>query len=166
MALLMARSSRLTAHLGIEDLKFATVVRLILALSICATLAHGEEPSVDLEASTPAIVKIKARMAARDAKLEAYKNSGEAGEGLTGLAEARAVSSLDLAARKTLHDVLAAENEDRAALFRELALANRLADAAPVIAAYARARRAAAPPEHWVRNPQSKEWVQKKNLSE
>src|SRR5947207_15710443 len=87
------------------------VVLLMLCLDAAATDRH-----LDLNASTPAIVKIKARMSSRESKLAPFKDSGHAGEAATGLIEARSVSGMSLAERKSFRDALAAENDDRAAL--------------------------------------------------
>lgn len=137
----------------------------VIGLALCLG-AHAAVHHVDLNASTPAIQKIKARMSPREAKIVAYKNSGHAGEAASGLIEARSISGMTLVERKSFRDALAAENDDRAALFRELALGQRISDATAVSAAYARLKRESAAPQHWVQHPKTNAWVLKKDLRE
>ena len=58
------------------------------------------------------------------------------------------------------------ENDDRRALFRELALANQLSDTPAVSAAYARAMRREALPGQLIQNPATLLWVLKKDWRE
>ena len=128
------------------------------ALVICSSAAAGE---IKLDLRNPAIDKLHARMQAHAAKLAQWKNAGDVGEAETGLLEARPVAGRSIVEKKELRDLVAAENEDRRALFRELALANTLGadDLAAVAAAYARAQQQAAAPKQWIHT--SEGWKQK-----
>jgi hypothetical protein len=136
-----------------------------MVLALCLGAAAGEH-HIDLNASTPAILKIKARISSRESKLVAYKDSGHAGEAANGLIEARSISGMNLAERKSFRDALAAENDDRAALFRELALVHRIEDASIAATAYAHFKGDNAAPRHWVQHPKTKAWVLKKDFRE
>lgn len=140
----------------------------LLAFSFAVALiwraAAGE--AVNLKLSTPAIEKISTRMAARAGKIGSYKAAGSAGEASTGLLEARPIPAQSLHEKKAELDAIRAENDDRTALFRELALANGLADTEKISVAYARAMRQSAPPDCPVQNPNSGAWLLKKDWRE
>ena len=139
----------------------------MLLMSLLGAELHAGETAVDLKLTTPAIAKIKARMAARAVKVAGFKNDGAAGEGAQGLLlQARPAPDMKLAGAKVLVDTLAAENDDRRALFRELALANQLGETSAVSAAYARAMRREALPGHLIQNPAHGSWVLKKDWRE
>ena len=146
-------------------------VRLMTAvlagLAFCGGLWAGDA-KVDLNVQNPAIQKIEARMRARAAKIEQWKNKGAIGEELTGLLKQLPIPGQGLAEKKEAYDLVAAENDDRNALFRELVLANRLQeiDFGLVAGAYAKLKRQSASGGQRVQDPASKQWVKKEDLKE
>lgn len=101
----------------------ALLLRLLLAawLGATALAAHAQ---ANLEINTPAINTLKKAMGDRHAQLAAHYASGAVGiarDGSLALADANAVP---LAARAGVGALIAAENADRTALYREIARAN------------------------------------------
>jgi uncharacterized protein YdbL (DUF1318 family) len=97
--------------------------RLLLAtwFAITALAAHAQ---ANLEVNTPAINNLKKAMADRHGQLATFYASGAVGiarDGSLALADANAVP---LPLRANVNAAIAAENADRAALYREIARAN------------------------------------------
>lgn len=84
--------------------------------------AHAQQANLDI--SSPAIGKIEASMRARHAQLLPYYNSGAIGLTDTGLVAVRDAKAIPLSARKTVNQLVADDNRDRLALYREIAAAN------------------------------------------
>ncbi len=84
--------------------------------------AHAQQANLDI--SSPAIGKIEASMRARHAKLLRYYNSGAIGLTANGLVAVRDAKSIPLNARKSVNQLVADDNRDRSALYREIAAAN------------------------------------------
>ncbi len=91
---------------------------LLLAFASSALAA------ADLEVNTPAISTIKASMQARHNKLAPFYASGAVGLTRDGNVAVRDASLAPLAERQSMNAAVADENRDRAALYREIALAN------------------------------------------
>jgi len=88
-------------------------------------IAPAEAQQADIDIETPQIEAIKARMAERRRdKLEAWFNAGAIGFGNDGLVAIRDRSAVGLSERRELEQVVAAENADRRAVYREIAVAN------------------------------------------
>jgi hypothetical protein len=136
---------------------------MLLALTLCSQMLASD---VDLSIKNPAIEKVRAHMTERSAKVDGWKDKGAIGEASTGLLAERTASGITLVEKKEIRDLIAAENEDRSVLFREIRIAQNLAesDLAKVAEAFAAERRATAGAEHWLQNPADKTWVQKKDL--
>ena len=84
--------------------------------------AHAE---VDINISSPAIVEITNRMKSRyDNNLKAYLDSGVIGFSNQGFIEILNAKSLGLKDRQKAKKLVANENRDRRALYREMAVAN------------------------------------------
>lgn len=94
---------------------FAAIVALAAALNAFA---------VDLEVNTPAINAIKQSMQARHAQLAAHYNSGAVGLAADGMVALRDAGAVPLAQRQAVNALVAAENNDRNALYAEIASAN------------------------------------------
>lgn len=94
---------------------FAAIVALTAALNAFA---------VDLEVNTPAINAIKQSMQARHAQLAAHYDSGAVGLTADGLVTLRDAGAVPLAQRQAVNSLVAAENNDRNALYAEIANAN------------------------------------------
>jgi uncharacterized protein YdbL (DUF1318 family) len=84
--------------------------------------AHAQTANLDI--SSPAIGKIEASMKARHGQLLPYYNSGAIGLTANGLVAVRDAKSIPLSARKSVNQLVADDNRDRSALYREIAAAN------------------------------------------
>lgn len=81
--------------------------------------------AADLEINTPAIAAIKNSMQARHAQLEPHYTSGAVGLTRDGLVAVRDANAVPLKDRQALNALVAAENKDRNALYKEIAVANQ-----------------------------------------
>ena len=84
--------------------------------------AHAQTANLDI--SSPAIGKIEASMKARHAQLLPYYNSGAIGLTDNGLVAVRDPKAIPLNARQRVNQLVADDNRDRMALYREIAAAN------------------------------------------
>lgn len=80
--------------------------------------------AADLEIDTPAIAALKNNMQQRHGQLAAYYASGAIGLTRDGLIAMRDANLVPLPARQAAQGLIAAENQDRQALYREIARAN------------------------------------------
>mgnify|MGYP001434151471 CR=1 FL=1 len=78
----------------------------------------------NLEIDSPAIAALKAAMQQRHARLAPLYASGAVGQAADGTVALRDASGVPLAQRGQVNSLIAAENADRAALYREIARAN------------------------------------------
>ncbi len=81
--------------------------------------------AADLEINTPAIAAIKSSMQSRHAQLEPHYASGAVGLTRDGLVAVRDANAVPLKDRQALNALVAAENKDRNALYKEIAVANQ-----------------------------------------
>jgi uncharacterized protein len=142
-------------------------LKYLMMLSLLAGL-RAWAAEIDLEAQNPATAKIRARMAERAEKIDAWKEKGAIGEEATGLLKDRQPAGMSLSEKKEVRDLVVAEDEDRAALFRELRIAGNLPETEldSVAKAYAALRRNNAKATHWVEDPASRKWLQKKDVKQ
>ena len=85
--------------------------------------AQAQQAEIDI--NTPQINAIKARMAQRQRdSLNALFDAGAIGFSNNGLVEIRDRSAVPLSERRNLESVVADENRDRKAVYREIAVAN------------------------------------------
>ncbi len=82
------------------------------------------EAQADLDISSPAIRSLTASMKARAPDLDPFFESGAVGLTADGLVELRDANAVPLADRNSARKLVADENADRAALYREIAGAN------------------------------------------
>ena len=94
----------------------------LLILDWLIPSAHAQQANLDI--SSPAIGKIEASMRARHAQLLPYYNSGAIGLTANGLVAVRDAKSIPLSARGSVNQLVADDNRDRSALYREIAAAN------------------------------------------
>lgn len=88
-------------------------------------LAANAYAAADLTIESPAIRSIQARMTERfQSKLEAHFDSGALGFTREGTIEIRDQAKVPLSERAGLKQLVADENRDRAAVYREIAVAN------------------------------------------
>jgi uncharacterized protein YdbL (DUF1318 family) len=99
------------------------IVRIIMLMAALAgvSLAHGQG---NLEINTPAIAAIKSSMQSRHAQLAPYYASGAIGLAADGMLAVRDAKAVPIAQRGALNSLVAAENADRASLYKEIAQAN------------------------------------------
>ena len=111
--------------------------------------------AADLEVNTPAISALKAGMQARHGQLAAHYNSGAVGltkDGLIAVKDANAVALKD---RQSLNSLVLAENGDRNAMYKEIAIANGHAEwEAEIRSTFA---------QRWVQKAQAGWWYQDAN---
>lgn len=93
----------------------------LLATAIAAPFAQA---AADLEINTPAISTIKNSMQARHNQLAPHYASGAVGLTRDGLVALRDAAAVPLAQRQNVSSLVAAENADRNALYKEIANAN------------------------------------------
>ncbi|ABB75510.1 hypothetical protein SAMN05216403_106111 [Nitrosospira multiformis ATCC 25196] len=94
---------------------------LLMLLSLMPLAGHAQ---ANIEIDTPAIASIKRSMQQRHSQLEPYYSSGAIGLTRDGLIVMRDANAVPLAARQSVNGLIAAENQDRNALYREIARAN------------------------------------------
>lgn len=80
--------------------------------------------AADLEINTPAISSLKASMQARHGQLAAHYASGAVGLTRDGLVAVRDANAVPLKDRQGVNALVSAENNDRNALYKEIASAN------------------------------------------
>lgn len=83
------------------------------------------EAQADLDISSPAIQKITDSMSARHERLKPWYASGAVGQTGDGLIALRDAKLVPLKDRNAVNTLIAAENRDRNALYREIASANQ-----------------------------------------
>ncbi|MCU0975018.1 MAG: YdbL family protein [Steroidobacteraceae bacterium] len=99
----------------------------VLVAALGATLdfvVPAAEAQADLDVSSPATRRLVASMEARHGQLEPYYASGAVGLTADGLVELRDANAVPLAERNAARKLVADENADRNALYREIAAAN------------------------------------------
>ncbi|MEN1727944.1 MAG: YdbL family protein [Pseudomonadota bacterium] len=85
--------------------------------------AYAQAPNINID--TPQIESIKQRMAGRQSsQLAGWFDAGAIGFSNDGLVEIRDRSAVSLSERRNLERVVAEENADRNAVYREIAVAN------------------------------------------
>ena len=99
---------------------------LIPAMVIAGMLAivSPAQAAADLEINTPAISAIKSRMQARHSQLAPWYTSGAIGLTRDGLVAVHDAAAVPLAQRQGMNSLVAAENNDRNALYSEIANGN------------------------------------------
>ena len=95
----------------------------LMALTLLMTsFVYAAPPN--LEINTPAINALKKSMQSRHNQLAAHYNSGAVGLTKNGLIAVRNAKALPLKARQGINALVAAENDDRKKLYKEIAVAN------------------------------------------
>lgn len=125
---------------------------------LLAGLAHAQG---NLEINTPAIAALKNAMQQRHSQLAPHYASGAVGLTRDGRIAVRDANAMALAQRQQVAALVAAENNDRAALYREIARANGHPEwEADVRATFAQRWIDKAQPGWWVQDTRG-EWVRK-----
>ncbi|MBI2311208.1 MAG: YdbL family protein [Betaproteobacteria bacterium] len=94
---------------------------LSAALPLAPAVSYGQ---ADLEINTPAINSLRAGLKQRHPQLAPYYASGAVGLTREGLVAVRDANLIPLPSRGAVNGLVAAENQDRNALYREIARAN------------------------------------------
>lgn len=98
------------------------VLRFMLLFVMAAPVAAIA--AADLEIDTPAIAALKNTMRNRHSRMLAYYASGAIGLTRDGLIAMRDANLIPLAERQAAQSLIASANQDRLALYREIARAN------------------------------------------
>ena len=102
-------------------------MKLLLRLTVCLLLCAAPALAVaqaNLEINTPAIANLQRAMQQRFAQLKPFLDSGAIGLTRDGNVTLRDANAVPLPQRQQVNALVAAENNDRAALYREIARAN------------------------------------------
>ncbi len=127
------------------------LIRLwFLLLASCISTAALAQ--ADIEVNTPGVNVIKQSMQARYAQLSPFYDSGAVGQTADGLVAVRDANAVPLPSRQKVNGLVAAENQDRNALYAEIARANGHPEWAPEI------RNTFA--QRWIERAQAGWWVQ------
>ncbi len=93
-------------------------------LVLLIALAGNAYAQANLEINTPAISALQASMQKRHAELAPFYASGAVGLTRDGYVALRDANGVPLPQRQQVNGLIAAENQDRAALYKEIARAN------------------------------------------
>jgi uncharacterized protein YdbL (DUF1318 family) len=99
-------------------------LRAVLLVVLCA-LCGAASAQANLEINTPAIAAVQRSMQERHAQLGPLYASGAVGLTRDGNVALRDANAVPLAQRAQVNALIAAENQDRAGLYREIAQANK-----------------------------------------
>lgn len=97
---------------------------LPVAMQLLSWLVSPAQAQADININSPAINALQAKMKARHEQLQSFYQSGAIGltqDGLVTLRDAKAVALKD---RNVINTLIAEENQDRKALYAEIARAN------------------------------------------
>ncbi len=99
-------------------------IRILSLIGILFFSSSWVNAAADLEVNTPAISALKNSMQARHAQLNPHYNSGAVGLTADGLIAVRDATAVPLKDRGGINTLVAAENADRNALYKEIAAGN------------------------------------------
>ena len=131
--------------------------KILFALLVIASLLSSQSAlaAADLELNTPAIAALKSSMQQRHGQLAAFYANGAVGLTRDGLIAVKEASAVALKDRQSLNSLVASENNDRNALYKEIATANGHAEwEAEIRSTFA---------QRWVQKAQSGWWYQDAN---
>lgn len=135
--------------------------KLLLLPYLLLALAGGAMAQGNLEINTPAITQLSNAMQSRFAQLSPLFAAGAIGLANDGTVRLRDANAVPLARRQAVTALIAAENADRAALYREIARANGKPEwEQDIRATFAQRWVDKAQPGWWVQSPGG-EWRRK-----
>jgi len=103
----------------------ANVILIAAARVVDFLVEDAQAQKAEIEINTPQINAIKARMAERQRlQLDSMFDAGAIGFSNDGLVTIRDRSAVSLSERRSMESVVADENRDRKAVYREIAVAN------------------------------------------
>lgn len=100
------------------------LLRRVFVLAVLLLSAASAHAQMNLEVNTPALTSLRASMQQRHNQLAPLYASGAVGLTRDGGVALRDANAVPLAQRQQASALVAAENQDRAALYREIARAN------------------------------------------
>jgi uncharacterized protein len=104
-------------------MKTAIWLRMLL-IALALGFSASVRAQANLEINTPAIAALQASMQQRHGQLAGFYASGAVGLTRDGNVALRDANAVPLPQRQQVNSLIAAENQDRAALYREIARAN------------------------------------------
>ncbi|MFP4079084.1 MAG: YdbL family protein [Ectothiorhodospira sp.] len=132
---------------------------LTAALDLLVPPAHAQSPDIDIR--TPAIDALRASMRGRNARLRPHFRSGAIGLTRDGEVAVRDLNTVPLRERAAVQQLVAEENADRKALYREIARANGHPEwAGDIRETFARVWVEEAPAGYWYQDRQGR-WQRK-----
>lgn len=138
---------------------FLRLALLGMAALLLPAVSYAQ--AADLEINTPAIGSLRASMKERHIKLDPHYASGAVGLTRDGLIAVRDANLIPLPSRGAVNGLVAAENQDRNALYREIARANAHPEwEAEIRSTFAQRWVALAPAGVWRQNADGA-WVKK-----
>ena len=93
-------------------------------LALLLLLAGNAWAQANLEVNTPAVAALQLSMQKRHTELASFYGNGAVGLTRDGFVALRDANAVPLAQRQQVNGLVAAENQDRSALYREIARAN------------------------------------------
>ena len=133
----------------------------VALLALMVVFSGAAAAQANLEIDTPAIAALKRSMQDRHSQLAPLYASGAVGLTRDGSIALRDANAVPLAQRAQVNALVAAENRDRAALYREIALANKHPEwEAEIRSTFAQRWIQRAQPGWYYQNP-SGAWVKK-----
>jgi uncharacterized protein YdbL (DUF1318 family) len=143
-----------------EPLSLAPQRWLLALLNTLVPAAQAqEEPNLDV--SSPEITRLTKNMEARFDELAPWLDSGAIGLSADGFLAQRDANAVPLAERNNVRNLVANENADRAALYREMASINKQPQWEPQIRAVFAKRWIARAKAGWYYRTADGEWLQK-----
>lgn len=131
-------------------------------LVLTSLLAMPAWGAADIEVNSPGVVTLKKSMADRHGQLSGFYGSGALGITNDGLIAIRDNTGIPLSQRSAVTALVAAENQDRLALYREIARANNHPEwESEVRSTFAQRWLDKAQAGWWVQGPRG-DWQQKK----
>ncbi|WP_292978970.1 YdbL family protein [Nitrosomonas sp.] len=103
---------------------YKQLIRCTALVLLGLFLWAGHAGAVDFEANTPAVTRLKQNMQQRHNQLAPFYDTGAVGLTHDGLIVLRDANAVPLSGRQAVNALVSAENQDRNALYREIALAN------------------------------------------
>lgn len=100
------------------------IMQLMIWVSLSFFLYTSLANAVDFKASSSAVTRLKQNIKQRHSQLIPFYDSGAVGLTHDGQIVLRDASAVSLSGRQSINKLVAAENQDRNALYREIAIAN------------------------------------------
>jgi hypothetical protein len=134
----------------------------LLQLAVVAPAAFAQAPQADLQINTPAVTTLRESLRQRfREQLRPYFVNGAIGLTRDGLIALHDANAVPLAQRQQVNALIGAENQDRAALYKEIANANKHPEWESEIRSTFAKRWAERAPAGWYYQDSNGIWVRK-----